>query len=55
MIDTMADASREVFVLHRFSEMSYKEIAEVLQLSEKSVEKQMTKALKHLAEKIKGW
>ena len=54
-INSMTDASREVFVMHRFNEMSYQEIAETLQLSKKSVEKRMTKALKHLAFKIKEW
>jgi RNA polymerase sigma-70 factor (ECF subfamily) len=48
-IKTMTDASREVFVMHRFSNMSYKEIAESLSISIKAVEKRMHKALKHLA------
>lgn len=54
-INSMTEASKEVFVMHRFNEMSYQEIAETLQLSKKSVEKRMTKALKHLALKIKEW
>ena len=54
-INSMTDASKEVFVMHRFNEMSYQEIADTLQLSKKSVEKRMTKALKHLALKIKEW
>lgn len=54
-INSMTDASKEVFVMHRFSEMSYQEIADALQLSKKSVEKRMTKALKHLSAKIKEW
>jgi len=54
-INTMTPASKEVFMMHRFNEMSYQEIADTLQLSKKSVEKRMTKALKHLALKIKEW
>lgn len=48
-INSMTDASKEVFIMSRFNEMSYQEIAEALELSKKSVEKRMTKALKHLA------
>ena len=48
-INSMTDASREVFVMHRFSSMSYKEIAETLSISVKAVEKRMHKALNHLA------
>lgn len=54
-IDSMTDASKEVFIMHRFNEMSYQEIADTLQLSKKSIEKRMTKALKHLAAKIEEW
>jgi len=54
-ISSMTEASREVFVMHRFNEMSYKEIAEVLDLSKKSIEKRMSKALKHLSLKIEEW
>lgn len=54
-INSMSAASKEVFVMHRFSEMSYQEIADTLDLSKKSVEKRMTKALKHLSIKIKEW
>jgi len=37
--------------MHRFNEMSYKEIANTLGISVKSVEKRMSRALKHLAQK----
>jgi len=49
-INSMSPASKEVFLLHRFSDMTYKEIAKQLEISQKAVEKRMTKALKHLAE-----
>ena len=49
-IASMTKASREVFVLHRFDSMSYKEIAKTLDISLKAVEKRMHKALKHLSD-----
>ncbi len=42
--------SREVFILHRFNEFKYKDIAEMLDISIKTVEKHMSKALKLLRE-----
>lgn len=39
---------REVFVLNRYEELKYKEIAEKLDISVKTVEAQMSKALQHL-------
>ena len=47
-IATMPDSCRGVFTLSRFEEMSYKEIAEHLEISVKTVEKHMSNALKHL-------
>jgi RNA polymerase sigma-70 factor, ECF subfamily len=44
---------RLIFRLHRFDEMKYKEIAVVLNISVKTVEIQMSKALKLLNESIK--
>ncbi len=48
VIGYLPDAPRLVFVLSRFEELSYKEIAEKLDISQKTVEKHMTTALKHL-------
>jgi RNA polymerase sigma-70 factor (ECF subfamily) len=45
-IDELPPRCREVFLLSRFSNMTYKEIAGSLDISEKTVENQMTKALK---------
>ncbi len=51
-INSMTPASKEVFILNRFNEMTYKEIAAQLSISVKAVEKRMSKALRHLAEKV---
>ena len=48
-IDTMTPASKEVFIMHRIDKKSYKEIAALLELSVKAIEKRMHKALRHLA------
>ncbi|MBL4704168.1 MAG: RNA polymerase sigma-70 factor [Flavobacteriales bacterium] len=47
-IDTLPEKCREVFLLSRFEEKKYKEIAEELGISIKTVENQMGKALKVL-------
>lgn len=47
-IDALPVRCRQVFMLNRFEEMSAKEIAETLGISIKTVENQMTKALKML-------
>lgn len=56
-IDDMPLGAKEVFLLHRFNKMSYKEIAESLEIGVKAVEKRMHTALSILAKKninIKG-
>lgn len=47
-IDGMTPASKEVFLMNRFNNMTYKSIAQHLDISVKAVEKRMHKALKHL-------
>lgn len=47
-ISSMSDSAREVFIMHRFDNKSYKEIANILEISVKAVEKRMGKALRHL-------
>ena len=47
-IDGLPERCREVFVLSRFEKMSYKEIAESLAISTKTVENHISKALKVL-------
>ncbi|MEL7532048.1 MAG: sigma-70 family RNA polymerase sigma factor [Bacteroidota bacterium] len=44
-IGELSDKQREVFLLHRMDGKSYKEIAESLEISVKSVEKRMHRAL----------
>jgi len=50
-IDSMAAGSKEVFMMSRFNDMKYREIAEALGLSVKAVEKRMSIALKHLVDR----
>ncbi len=45
---------REVFLMNRIDHMRYKDIAEALDISVKTVEKRMTLALKTLRTQIKG-
>ena len=47
-VDMLPLACRTVFVLSRFEQMSHKEIAAQLDISAKTVENQIGKALKHL-------
>ncbi|RPE13042.1 RNA polymerase sigma-70 factor [Chitinophaga lutea] len=47
-VDALPEKCREIFVLSRYEEMSYKEIAQTLQISVKTVENQMITALKKL-------
>ena len=52
-MDKLPEKCRQVFELSRFEEMKYKEIAEHLGISVKTVEVQMSKALKILREELK--
>ena len=47
-LDELPDQCRAIFQLSRFGELKYREIAGQLNLSEKTVEAQISKALKHL-------
>ena len=54
-IDTLPPRCKLIFQLSRFEDMTYKEIAQKLEISIKTVENQMGKALKILREKIKTY
>lgn len=51
-ISTLPARCREIFELNRFDGLSYSEIAKKLDISVKTVENQMTKALKILREQL---
>ena len=52
VIAGMTEKQREVFLMNRIDDLTYKEIAERLELSVKAVEKRMHGALNYLKEKI---
>ena len=54
-IASLPDELRETFLLSRFDEMQYKEIAEKLSVSIKTVEARMTKSLKILRHELKDY
>lgn len=47
-IAKLPDKQREVFLMHRIEGYKYKEISQILELSQKAVEKRMSQALKEL-------
>jgi len=51
-LNLLPAACRTVFILSRYEHYSYKEIAGELDISIKTVESQMTKALKHLRKQL---
>ncbi|SFD62714.1 RNA polymerase sigma-70 factor, ECF subfamily [Chitinophaga sp. CF118] len=53
-IDKLPVKMREVFILSRKGELSYKEIAHKLNISDKTVKKQINNALKYLHLKLNG-
>lgn len=52
IIDELPERRRTIFRLHRFEGVKYDEIASQLQISVKTVEAEMTKALKTMREQI---
>ncbi|NQW36071.1 MAG: sigma-70 family RNA polymerase sigma factor [Flavobacteriales bacterium] len=51
-LSDLPDGQREVFLLNRIEKKTYKEIADLLGLSVKAIEKRMHLALKYIREKI---
>jgi RNA polymerase sigma-70 factor (ECF subfamily) len=47
-IDQLPEKCRIIFAMSRFEEMSYREISEALNISIKTVENQISKALRHM-------
>ncbi len=54
-IDSLPPKCRTVFLLSRYEELTYKEIAEKMEISPKTVENQMSKALKVLRVALKSY
>jgi RNA polymerase sigma-70 factor (ECF subfamily) len=54
-IDGLPPKCRMVFQLSRYEELSYQEIADQMEISIKTVENQMGKALKILRQELKGY
>ncbi|NOX35939.1 MAG: sigma-70 family RNA polymerase sigma factor [Calditrichaeota bacterium] len=55
MIQQLPDKLKLPFVLHRYEQMSYKEIAEILELSVSAVEARIYRAGKQLVKKLEPW
>ncbi|WP_016989096.1 RNA polymerase sigma factor [Flavobacterium sp. ACAM 123] len=53
-IASLSEAQREVFLMNRIDGKKYREIAELLDISQKAVEKRMSAALKILKEQIEN-
>ncbi len=53
-IADLPNKEREVFLLNRIDKKKYREIADLLNISVKTVEKRMSKALKQLRNQIEG-
>lgn len=51
-IENLPDKCKSIFIMNRFDEKKYTEIAQMLNVSVKAVEAQMTKALKILREQL---
>ncbi len=54
-IESLPERTRKIFVMNRFEGLKYKEIAEELEISQKTVEAQISSALKVLREKLKNY
>lgn len=55
ILSTLPEKSRQIFELSRFENKKYREIAEELEISEKTVEAHVSKVLKILREQLKDY
>ncbi len=54
-VNALPESYREAFVMHRFQDMSYKEIASILEVSPKTVDYRIQQALKQLRIDLKDY
>jgi RNA polymerase sigma-70 factor, ECF subfamily len=54
-IEDLPEKCREIFVLNRYENLKYQEIADKLGISVKTVEAQMSKALQHMRLRLAGY
>lgn len=54
-VAALPESYREAFVMHRFRDLSYKEIAEILGVSSKTVDYRIQQALKQLRVQLKDY
>ena len=54
-IQSLPDRCRQVFMLSRFENMTYQQIADAMEISQKTVENQMIKALKQLRRDVSAF
>lgn len=55
VLNSLTERQRDVFVLHRFEEMTYTQIAEHLHISTSAVEKHMMKAIARIHQYLEDW
>jgi RNA polymerase sigma-70 factor (ECF subfamily) len=51
-IDELPQSCRDAFILHKLRGLSYREIAQLLDISESAVEKHIIKGLKHCRNRL---
>lgn len=54
-IDELPEKCREIFLLNRYENLKYQQIADQLGISVKTVEAQMSKALQHMRMRLAGY
>ena len=54
-VETLPESYKEAFVMHRFKNMSYKEIAEILGVSPKTIDYRIQQALTQLRIELKDY